>query len=72
LFTDGYKDQFGGEEIYKNKSGKKFKGNRLKKLLLTIKDKNTEEQKRILEEEFDKWKGSLDQIDDVCAIGIRL
>ncbi len=72
LFTDGYKDQFGGEEIYKNKSGKKFKGNRLKKLLLSIKDKNTKEQKRILEEEFDKWKGSLDQIDDVCAIGIRL
>ena len=72
LFTDGYIDQFGGEEIYKNKSGKKFKGNRLKKLLLTIKDKNTKEQKKILEEEFDKWKGSLDQIDDVCAIGIRL
>ncbi|MBL7884802.1 MAG: tetratricopeptide repeat protein [Bacteroidia bacterium] len=72
LFTDGYKDQFGGEELYKNKSGKKFKGNRLKKILHSIKDSSTQEQKIILEEEFDKWKGNLDQIDDVCAIGIRL
>jgi len=72
LFTDGYKDQFGGEEPSKNKGGKKFKGNRLKKLLHSIKDTNTQDQKRILEEEFDKWKGNLDQIDDVCAIGIRL
>lgn len=72
LFTDGYKDQFGGEEIYKNKRGKKFKDNRLKKLLLSIKDKPTQEQKKILEEEFENWKGDLEQIDDVCAIGIRL
>lgn len=74
LFTDGYKDQFGGDSqlIEKHKRGKKFKTYRLKKLLLSIKDQNIEDQKKMLEEAFENWKGKLDQIDDVCVIGIRL
>jgi hypothetical protein len=31
-----------------------------------------EEQKLFLIKEFEEWKGSLDQVDDVCLIGIRI
>ena len=30
------------------------------------------EQKQILFDEFNTWKGDLEQIDDVCMIGIRI
>lgn len=66
IFTDGYADQFGGP------LGKKFRYKTLKNLLLQIYEKPMQEQKKILEEAFDKWKGDLAQIDDVCVIGIRI
>ena len=31
-----------------------------------------EEQKKIIEEEFEKWKGNLEQLDDVCVIGVKI
>lgn len=65
-FTDGYADQFGGPK------GKKFKYKALKELLLSIQDKSMAEQKIILEETFTSWKGSLEQVDDVLVIGIRV
>jgi tetratricopeptide (TPR) repeat protein len=66
VFTDGYQDQFGGEK------GKKFKASQLKELLLSIQDKTMEEQKQQLEKAFEDWKGSLEQIDDVCIVGVRI
>jgi len=66
LFTDGFADQFGGEK------GKKFKYNKLKDLLISIKDKNQTEQKEILNDSFEAWRGRLEQVDDVCIIGIRI
>ncbi|MFN3916238.1 MAG: tetratricopeptide repeat protein [Flavobacteriales bacterium] len=66
LFTDGYQDQFGGVK------GKKFKASKLKELLLAIKGKSMEEQKKILEHTLDNWKGGIEQVDDVCVIGVRL
>lgn len=66
LFTDGYADQFGGQE------GKKFKHKQLKSILLEIKDLNPDLQKHTLQESFDKWKGNLEQVDDVLIIGIKL
>jgi serine phosphatase RsbU (regulator of sigma subunit) len=66
LFTDGYIDQFGGEK------GKKFKTSSLKTLLLSISEKTMEDQKLFLENEFDQWKGDLEQLDDVCVMGIRV
>ncbi|MGP8217560.1 MAG: tetratricopeptide repeat protein [Bacteroidia bacterium] len=66
FFSDGYADQFGGPE------GKKFKYSRLKEVLLEIYQKPMEEQKQILKETFDKWKGGLDQIDDVLIIGVKI
>lgn len=66
LFTDGYADQFGGPQ------GKKFKYSSLKKLLISIQHKNMHEQKEILDKTFEDWKSDLEQVDDVCVIGVRL
>lgn len=66
LFTDGYADQFGGE------SGKKFKYKQFKESILAIHDRPMEEQKEHLENTFENWKGTLEQVDDVCVIGIRI
>jgi|GEM_PF-4904979 len=65
LFTDGFADQFGGDK------GKKFKYRQLLELLLKIKDEPAATQKQTLAKVFSDWKGRLEQIDDVCIIGIR-
>jgi serine phosphatase RsbU (regulator of sigma subunit) len=66
IFSDGYVDQFGGEK------GKKFKAKAFRELLLSIQDKSMEEQKTIIDDVFETWKGTLEQIDDVCIIGVRI
>lgn len=72
LFTDGFSDQFGGESLPNIKlGGKKFKSVNFKKLLLQIQNKQMDQQKTIIENTFEEWKGSLEQVDDVCIIGIR-
>ena len=65
LFTDGFADQFGGEK------GKKFKYKPLKEMLQDS-SLSLEAQKLKLETIFNEWKGNLEQVDDVCVIGIRL
>lgn len=66
LYTDGYADQFGGPK------GKKFKYKQLNELLLTVSAKPLVEQKIGLDNAYEKWRGDLEQIDDVCIIGIKL
>jgi ligand-binding sensor domain-containing protein/serine phosphatase RsbU (regulator of sigma subunit) len=66
LYTDGFADQFGGP------NGKKFKETNLKKLLVSIAHFPMEKQKEKLEEEFEKWKGELEQVDDTLIIGVRV
>ncbi len=66
LFTDGFADQFGGEK------GKKFKYKPMQELLLRISDLSSEKQKEELEVTFKNWRSSLEQVDDVCIIGVRL
>jgi len=66
LFTDGYADQFGGPK------GKKFKYKQLEELLLDISTKDMTTQQHILLDQLSKWKGDLEQIDDVCVIGVRV
>jgi serine phosphatase RsbU (regulator of sigma subunit)/tetratricopeptide (TPR) repeat protein len=65
-FTDGYADQFGGM------MGKKFKYKQLEELVLSIHHEPMEVQKQKLDEAFEKWKGSLEQVDDVCIVGVRI
>lgn len=73
MFSDGYPDQFGGEAFDAKKAGgKKFKAKNFKKLLLENHEKTMQEQRNIIDDTFEKWKGDLEQIDDVCVIGIRI
>jgi len=65
-FTDGFADQFGGPK------GKKFKYRALQELLLSVSDMPVHSQKQALTEAFEQWKGALEQVDDVCIIGIRV
>lgn len=72
LFSDGFADQFGGyEQDILDRGGKKFKTANFKKLILSIADKDLSEQQMILDDTFDTWKGDLEQLDDVCVLGIR-
>lgn len=66
LFTDGYPDQFGGE------LGKKFKYKKLEELLISIHHKEMNEQLLLLEKVHKDWKGNLDQVDDICILGIKI
>jgi serine phosphatase RsbU (regulator of sigma subunit) len=66
MFSDGFQDQFGGP------LGKKFKPANLKTLLLKIKNESMLRQKEILDETLQNWMGDLEQVDDVCVIGVRL
>lgn len=66
IFTDGYQDQFGGEK------GKKFKASNLKQLILSVSAQTMAEQRRLIDARFVEWKGNLEQVDDICIIGIRL
>jgi len=64
--TDGYADQFGGPH------GKKFKYKALEELLLSVHALPLSTQKEILSKNFSEWKGALEQIDDVCLIGVKI
>ncbi len=66
LFTDGFPDQKGGEKI------KKFYYSPFRKLLTEISAQKMEDQKEVLSETFNNWKGDLYQIDDVCVLGLRI
>ena len=66
LFTDGMADQFGGPK------GKKYKYNQMKELLLSLQNKSMSEQAKSINASFNNWKGSLEQVDDVCIIGVKL
>lgn len=66
IFSDGFPDQFGGEK------GKKYKYRPFKEFLLSIHEKPMEEQLNLLEAEFVRWLGRLEQIDDVIIMGVRV
>jgi serine phosphatase RsbU (regulator of sigma subunit) len=66
ICTDGIYDQFGGPD------GSKYKKANLKRLLADNSCRSMAEQRTILENEFENWKGSCEQIDDVTIIGIKI
>ncbi len=66
LATDGFADQFGGED------GKKYMAKNFMTLLARIAELPIAEQAAALNEEFDRWRGEQPQIDDVTIIGFRL
>jgi serine phosphatase RsbU (regulator of sigma subunit) len=66
FYTDGYGDLFGGTK------GKKFTSKQLNKVFKEISHLGLSEQKIILENTFVEWKGDLEQVDDICIVGIRV
>lgn len=66
MFTDGYTDQFGGDNI------KKFNRKRFRNLLAALDEYKLAAQKDQLNLSFENWKGNHEQIDDVCVLGIEI
>ncbi|UKN03259.1 tetratricopeptide repeat protein [Paracrocinitomix mangrovi] len=66
MTSDGYPDQFGGPR------GKKYKYQRFKDLLLANSQHNMKQQKSLLSTEFFEWKQGMEQIDDVCVMGVKI
>jgi serine phosphatase RsbU (regulator of sigma subunit) len=64
VFTDGYSDQFGGP----NKKKLKYKA--FKQLLLDNHLSPMAVQKEKLDRAIELWKGPLEQVDDICLIGV--
>jgi serine phosphatase RsbU (regulator of sigma subunit)/tetratricopeptide (TPR) repeat protein len=65
LFTDGFSDQFGGQ------NEKKFKSKNMKELILKVVHKPMHDQQVIFNSTFENWKGNIEQVDDVCVIGVK-
>lgn len=65
LTSDGYPDQFGGP------NGKKFMAKNMKDFLKDIMTLPVEEQKQLLADKINAWKGNLEQVDDLLVIGVR-
>ncbi|MEZ4938185.1 MAG: SpoIIE family protein phosphatase [Crocinitomicaceae bacterium] len=68
LFTDGFQDQFGGE----HKGGKKLKSKNFHRLLHSYHQFHVSEQPEKLKAALYKWQGDLEQVDDICVIGIKI
>ncbi len=66
IFSDGYADQFGGE------NGKKLMTKKFKELLLSIQHLNMAEQKFFLTDYLEKWMNRNEQVDDVLVIGVKV
>jgi len=65
LFSDGYKDQFGGSKQ------KKFKYGNFKDLLLRCTTIPSEDRKSFIQNHFSDWTATCEQVDDVCLLGIE-
>ncbi|PLX13792.1 MAG: hypothetical protein C0594_00810, partial [Marinilabiliales bacterium] len=65
MFSDGYQDQFGGE------NNQKFMAGKMQKLLISSQHLSMNDQKALLDEEFKLWKGTNRQLDDILVIGLK-
>ena len=66
MFSDGYLDQFGGD------NNEKFNTQRFREMILNNRNLPMEQQKTVLAETMDKWKGERQQIDDFLVLGVKL
>ena len=64
--TDGFQDQFGGPK------GKKFMVKKMREYILSISHLPMKEQHINIKDTFNNWKGKMEQVDDVCVIGLRI
>ncbi len=66
IFSDGFVDQFGGED------GRKYLSANFKKLLIENCSQTLNDQKIILEKTFEEWRGERTQLDDILIIGFKI
>tara|TARA_B100000508_G_scaffold137355_2_gene131753 strand:- start:41792 stop:43768 length:1977 start_codon:yes stop_codon:yes gene_type:complete len=73
MFSDGFADQFGGnDQATRDQGGKKFKTKAFKRKLLENAHKAPEEQMSELQKTLNKWRGNLEQLDDVCVVLVQV
>lgn len=71
IFSDGYADQFGGE------LGRKFLYRPFREMLISIADKDSSEQLKVVSNRMDSWRRKHDdgkeyeQVDDMLIVGVR-
>ncbi len=65
LYSDGFQDQFGGQ------NNKKLGSRHFKNYLASITDKPMPQQFLSIEGQFQQWKGINEQTDDVCVLGVE-
>ena len=66
LYSDGFKDQFGGER------GRKYQFRHFKEFLMKNHGKTMEAQKQLITDEYHNWKGTQSQLDDITVLGVKL
>jgi serine phosphatase RsbU (regulator of sigma subunit) len=66
MYTDGYADQFGGP------NNKKHKNKAIEKLILDNHHLPLDKIQQLLLNNFQQWKGTNEQVDDVLVIGFRV
>jgi len=66
MFSDGYRDQFGGP------NSKRFQSKRFKEVLKLNNAKNMNEIETAIHTTYEKWKGYNEQVDDVLVMGFRI
>ncbi len=66
MFSDGYVDQIGGA------LNRKFMSKHFKNKLFEIQNFGMAQQKTMLNETIENWKGQQEQVDDIVLIGVRV
>lgn len=66
IFSDGFPDQFGGEQ------NRKYSPRRIRRFLEENHDLNMQDLYHKMDQNFEDWKGNNKQTDDVLLIGIEL
>ncbi|WP_375561888.1 two-component regulator propeller domain-containing protein [Bernardetia sp. OM2101] len=66
LYTDGFPDQFGGEE------NRKFMSRRFREFLLEYHYLLGTEQEEKLQTALEMWRGNLKQTDDILVVGVKV
>ncbi len=66
LFSDGYADQIGGDR------SKKLKKGALLDFILRSAELSVSDQAEFMRNQFEKWKGNHEQVDDVCMLFVEV
>ena len=66
ITTDGYIDQFGGN------NNKKYGSKNFREFLLNLNNKSITEQEQLLNDNIISWQGNNEQVDDILVLGLKI